>query len=313
MVTSQYGTIPWFEVAISSLSPADRQAVYAQKQAAGDTHCIIDISWNYNEAPSYSYPVPGTDLTKNLPAFRALVQEVISNNFIAMIFLAGDGESKAPNANGTYPYNDPAGWTYGHQWLMANLETIITLLQGNPNQGIPDLTPYCLFIPGFDGVMPGREPVELDNYLLAIRALLGPQGYSGLLLAAGYSHWGLGAGNYTDAAGQGLDVILNQFPVKLSDNYNQVWQIAARMLGPSYNRPTFEDDPQFDSIDPNTGLPVKDDPNPPWYLRGGTPRGPYFPIAFEYDTWRWVRNFVSLGEVQGDRAYLQQLGYVYVS
>jgi hypothetical protein len=295
--TAQYGNIPWFEVALTSLSPADRQTAYAAKKAAGDTHALMALTWNYNEAPSYTYPVPGTDMSKNLQGFKALVQEAITAGFIVMVFLGGDGESKPKNPDGTYPYNDPQGWTYGYQWLIDNLPTIISTFQkGTDNI---DLTPYVIFVPGFDGVMPGWDPAHLDNYLIYIRSLLGSNGYVGLELAAGYSHWGAGAANWTSASGQAVDVVLNEFPGPPTGD--QVWQIAPRMIGPAYNR-------QFAATQ---GQLPTDDPNPPWYLRAGTPRGPFFPVAFEYDEFRWVRGQISASAIAGERANLKSYGYSY--
>ena len=70
---------------------------------------------------------------------------------------------------------------------------------------------------------------------------------------------------------------------------------AARELGASYVRPSDQ--------------PSGDDPSPPAYLTGGTPRGPFFPVAFEYDEYRWVRGQVAAGDVQQEQAYLKALGY----
>lgn len=293
-----YGSIPWFEPAISSVSAADRQIVYKAKHAAGDTHLIVPLSWNYSGDGGYSYPVPGTDLTGKLPVFRALVQEAIDNGFYVLAFLAGDGES---NVSGGY--NDPVGWTYGYSWLMKNLGSIVKSLQ-TPT----DLTPYVIFVPGWDGVAPGwapdasnpssgtyKYPAELDNYLLQARALVGPSGYLGVELAGGYCHWGGGAGNYTSPAGLDLDFILQEFPGPPTGD--QVWQIAARELGPAYVRPPDQ--------------PSADDPSPPFYLSGATPRGPFLVTAFEYDEYRWVRGGVTAPQIQTEKTYLLAAGYPY--
>jgi hypothetical protein len=294
-----YGSIPWFEPAISSLDAANRQLVYAAKHAAGDTHLIVSLSWNYSGDGRYSYPIPGTDLSGNLPAFRALVQEIIANHFIPLVFLAGDGESRPGGG-----YNDPVGWTYGYKWLMDHLADIVGSLQ-RPT----DLTPYLVIVPGWDGVIPGwapdasnpasgiyKYPAELDNYLLKARALL-PNGYLGVELSAGYCHWGDGAANYSSSAGRQVDIILQEFPGPPTGD--QVWQIAARELGPAYVRPPDQ--------------PAGDDRSPPFYLSSGTPRGPFYPIAFEYDEYRWVRGAVTTGQVQREQTYLKSAGYSFVN
>ncbi|HEY8039878.1 MAG TPA: hypothetical protein VIF15_08805 [Polyangiaceae bacterium] len=280
-----YGAIPWFEPAITSLDAASRKLVYQAKHAAGDTHIGMAVSWAYMNDGGYSYPVPGLDLTGNLPAFRALVVEAIENGFTPVIFLAGDGESPAGGG-----YNDPNGWTYGYSWLMAHLPAIVASLQ-QPF----DLTPYCLLVPGWDGVMPGWQPSELDAYLLQARSLL-PNGYVGLELASGTCHWGGGAANYTSPSGQALDAILQEFPGPPTGD--QVWQIAARELGPAYVRPPDQ--------------PAGDDPSPPFYLPGGTPRGPWFVVAYEYDEYRWVRAQVTATQIQTERQYLATMGYGHV-
>jgi hypothetical protein len=293
----EYGSIPWFEVALTSLSASDRQLAYAAKHAAGDTHLLLSISWNYAGDGGYSYPVPGTDLTGNLPAFRALVEEAIENGFYVLVFLAGDGES-----NPSGGYNDPVGWTYGYSWLKQNLPAIVASLQ----QPV-DLTPYVIFLPGFDGVAPGgwapdasnptsttyAYPSELDDYLLQARALVGASGYLGVELEAGACDWGGGAGNYGSPAGQDLDIILQEFPGPPTGD--QVWQIAGRELGPAYVRPPDE--------------PAGDDPSPPWYLSAGTPRGPFVTVGFEYDEYRWVRGEVTAAVIATEQAYLTAAGY----
>lgn len=280
-----YGTIPWFEPAISSLDAASRQIVYQAKHAAHDSHLAIAISWAYMNDGGYSYPVGGKDLTGDLPTFRALVAEVIANGFFPVLFLAGDGES--PSGGG---YDDPNGWTYGYQWLAAHLPQIVASLQ----QPV-DLTPYCILVPGWDGVTPGWQPAQIDAYLVQARSLL-PRGYLGLEIAAGAADWGSGAGNYTSAAGQSLDLVLQEFPGPPTGD--AVWQIAARELGPAYVRPSDE--------------PAGDDPNPPFYLAGGTPRGPWYAVAYEFDEYRWVRGLVTAAQIQQERQYLGTLGYAHV-
>jgi hypothetical protein len=279
------GTIAWFEPAISSLDAASRQIVYQAKRAAGDTHLAISISWAYMNDGNYSYPVAGTDLTKDLPAFRALVAEVIENGFFPVLFLAGDGES--PSGGG---YNDPNGWTYGYAWLTAHLQQIVAVLQ-TPT----DLTPYCLLLPGWDGVTPVWKPSEIDSYLLQARSLL-PKGYLGLEIASGAADWGAGAANYTSAAGQALDAVLQEFPGPPTGD--QVWQMAARELGPAYVRPPDQ--------------PPGDDSSPPFFLVGGTPRGPWYPVAFEFDEYRWVRALVTATQISQEREYLTTMGYAHV-
>ena len=284
--TAQFGDLPWFGAALSSLSPEDRQAVYAAKHAVGDTHCIVDISWNYAE-PGQPYGtgnrVPPTDLSGNLPAFRALVLEIIRNNFIPMVFLAGDGDGDGIR------YNDPVGWTYGHLWLMNHLGAIVQMM-AQP----PDLTPYIVWSPGFDGVFYGWEPSndKIPLFGLLFRRLL-PNGYLAIEHNTGHIPLGNGPVDYEHLMTP-YDVILTEFdPVNI--HADSTWQIAARLLGPLYHRPLDQ--------------PAGDDPRPPNYLAAGTPRGRYFTSAFEVSTFVWVRGLISVEEHRNRMIYLRNLGY----
>src|SRR5258708_34855218 len=71
--TQEFDWLNWFEAALISLSQNDREAVYEAKHKAGDTHCIVSLSWNYDESPAYKYPVPGRDLTNDLDTYCDLI------------------------------------------------------------------------------------------------------------------------------------------------------------------------------------------------------------------------------------------------
>lgn len=283
--TGSYGTLPWFPATITSYSPTDRASIYSQLLSAGDSWGMATLSWNYAE-PGQPYgggnTVPPRDMTGDLAGFKAIVQEMLSAGFSkVMVMLAGDGEGAGPG------YNDPVGWTYGRDWLMANLATIIGTFQSGS-----DITGSCIFLPGFDGIMPGWDPTGLDAYLVAIRGLVGSTRCVGLELGAGYSHWGHGPADWA-GSGQNVDYVFQEFPGPPAGD--PVWQIGARHLGPNYHR------------DPTQ--PSSDDPSPPYYLGVGTPRGPFDVVAFEYETFRWVRSAVSAGDVAASRQYLANVGY----
>ena len=80
---------------------------------------------------------------------RVVLYEVIADGFFVDLTLAGDGLGIGPG------YNDPVGKTYGHGWLVNNLERIIRALQGDNTPERPDLTPYIIFRPGWDAVFYG--------------------------------------------------------------------------------------------------------------------------------------------------------------
>lgn len=289
--TDQFGDLPWFEAALSSLNATDRQAVYAVKHAAGDTHCLIDISWNYAE-PGQPYGsgnlVPPRDMTGDLSSFRDLVEEIIRAGFIPVVFLAGDGQS---NPNGGY--NDPVGWTRGYQWLYMAMGRITTI----PSEWQP-LLPYIVFVPGFDGVFYGWDPYQVAAFGSRFRTIC-PICYLAIEHNIGHIPVGGGPADYGfNGPMSTYDAILSEF-----DPYNlhqdSTWQIAGRLLGPRWRRPG--------------DMPAGDDPAPPWYLAPGTPRGPYVTVAFEYDTYFWVRNRVTTAQVGQHRQYLKSLGYQWVN
>ncbi len=77
-----------------------------------------------------------------------------------------------------------------------------------------------------------------------------------------------------------------------------MWQIAGRLLGPDYHRPAEQ--------------PAADDPAPPYYLVNSTPRGARIVVAFEFETYRWVRSQIAATQVNFERQSLANVGYQYV-
>src|SRR6266850_8107524 len=85
--TQQFGTVNWFEPWLQALNnPDDRQAVYAAKRAAGDTHCIVEFLKGgpiYNEPPFDRFVSPNYEASP--AAFRTLVEEVIQAGFTPLV------------------------------------------------------------------------------------------------------------------------------------------------------------------------------------------------------------------------------------
>lgn len=295
--TAQYGAIPAFGPETTTLDDADLTSYCQQMVAAGNTHVEIAVSWMYSE-PGYTYPVPGRDLTTDLPELhrRLVLMLGVPGVKAVLVFLAGDGRSQPKNPDGTYPYNDPQGHTYGHEWLMDNFPRI--------GAALFDLRQYLLFVPGYDGVFygwgnlpsepptPDLQPQRVIDFGNLFRHVL-PDGYLALEHDIGHIPVGEGGADYSGPL-QSYDVILSEF-----DNWpatgDPTWQIAARMLGPAYVRPSDQ--------------PSGDDPHPPFYLGPGTPRGGYFTCAYEFATYPWVRNRISAADVQKGRDYYKALGY----
>jgi hypothetical protein len=280
------------------LSAEDRAAARATHRSAGDTHITIPIAEAYKE-PGTLWPdalKQGYDYTQDLAAFRALLTEAICDGFYIDLPLAGDGMGAGPG------YNDPVGNTYGHEWLMANFERIAAQLAGDGTPAVPDLTPYILFRPGWDGVfygwgpegeVPDRQPARVKAFGELFRGTL-PDGYLALEHTPGNIPCGEGGQDFAPGGlMRNYDTILSEFGTVHEDS---CWQVVARMVHP-YHRPPDQ--------------PAGDDPNPPFYLAPGTERGRYYYVAFEPTVggvYEWCRGRCTLEQVNAVRAYLHGLG-----
>lgn len=314
-VETSRGALPWFEPALGwEAFSADHEDIYDVKYAAGDTHVNIALSSQYDE-PNQAYAgIAGKDFSNDLTALRALIMEIICagasrglpNGFLVLLAMAGDGMQP-----------DPVGMTYGFDWLMQNFERVWSALRGDTGEG-PDLTPWILPMPGYDGVVPGWQPWTCVNeYVRMARAVVGPSAPLAIELAAGYCVWSGEENDWATEDGQMFDVILQEYPYPMQPPnaipanllnaqgwkatttneqrapWDQVWQMTGRMVQP-YNRPSDQ--------------PANDDPGgAPFLLASGTPRGPFFYIKWEFDTYGWVR-WCPLAQVQAHRATLTALG-----
>lgn len=331
VVTQQFGALPWFEPALGWLALlSDRNAVYDAKAAAGDTHVNLAVSSAYNEAGQVYAAIPGRDFSQDLGDLRSLIAEAICagvsrgvpNGFRILLAMAGDGMSVNSNPQ-PGEYNDPVGMTYGYQWLVANFLRIWSTLRGDSGEG-PDLTPWIVPMPGYDGVVPAWQPFACVNqYVQMARSVVGPSAALAIELAAGYNSWSGEDNDWATADGKMFDVILSEFPYPMGPPslippdlldgrnwkpmppltneqrapFDQVWQIAGALISP-FNRPA--------------DMPENDYPGGvPYRLSGGTPRGAFYYIAFEYDTYGWVRG-LPLSTVQEHRAYLSSIGCQFI-
>lgn len=293
--TAQFGDIPaWF---YAGLSLEDRQTAREAHKAAGDTHIPISISAAYKESGTLWPDLlkQGYDFAYDLNALRAVITPIIQEGLFVDLPLAGDGQSVSPHPN-QFDYNDPVGKTYGFQWLMNEFPRIVAGLQGDGTLAKPDLTPYIIFRPGWDGVFYGWEPSQVDAFGKLFRQLL-PNGYLAIEHNTGHIPCGEGGADYQPGGlMRNYDTILSEFDDVHMDS---CWQIVARMV-PVYHRPADQ--------------PTGDDPNPPFYLAPGTPRGPYFYVAFEPTiggVYQWCRGNCSLQDVVDVRSYLKSLGVKY--
>lgn len=279
ILTRQYGWIKAFGPEIGNLADDDVISYCQQMKHYGFTHVEFDISWRYSE-PDFQYPVPGIDLSDNLVEVCRRIDLIIRQGMFIKFALAGDGLGDGVH------YNDPQGWTYGYEWITANLRRIITPLTSYLGH---DLTRFIQFVPGYDGVfygwgiageIPDRQPERVINFGKLFRSIL-TNGYLGIEHTPGKIPVGEGADNWkTGGVLDAYDTVYTEFnPFNLHED--STWQILGRLTRP-YNRPSDQ--------------PAGDDPNPDYYLREPTTRGSRFYIIYELVTYLWVRNRISIAE-----------------
>jgi hypothetical protein len=282
--TAQFGTLPWWEAALTYLSPADRAAVYAAKHAstawpAGDTHAIIAVPSGralYDE-PNQPYSAdrfPPLDWTTGgtlmIPAFNDLVKETIDNGFIPMIFLDETMDTS-----------------------FKTLPVVLNALQHSP---YGDLTPYVMILPGWDGVFYGWEPSHtvIPQWAANARSVC-PFCVLGIEHNVGHIPVGEGPSDWTPVGlMRDYDILFSEFFDGVFDD--TVWQIAGRTIRP-YIRPADQ--------------PAGDDPNPPYYMQGSKlfPNEKQPACFFEFAMYGWVRGSSSAASIVQWRQYFKNLGY----
>lgn len=297
--TVQFGWRPWFELALQCLtSENDRQAVYRQKLVAGDTHAIVEFLPGgsvYNEAGVWLQQAISPNYEADPSAFLALVVEIVQAGLTPIVVFNGD--------NG----DDP---TDGYPNALRQLPMLANLLGSYPGG---DLNRYVLYGRLWDGVFYGSTPAHIQTFGQHFRALI-PNGYLAIEHQPGRIPVGNGGSDYAPGGMMtDYDVIMSEFDGPLNAtwratwngggyNGDQIWQVAARMLGPAYVRPPEQ--------------PATDDPDGArqWYLAPGSPRGPYVPVWFETSdpgAYTWVRGDVTAAQCAAARAYGRSLGYRY--
>lgn len=295
--TSEFGAFNSFGVETSVLNDADLAQHCQDLKDQGFTHAMMCISWRYFER-DYQYPVPGRDATSptQWADIRRRIEFIVQRGLKVVFFLAGDGLSAPKNADGSYPYNDPQGWTYGYEWLMEWFPKFANYINGS-RTAERDLSKYILFFPGFDGVFygwskpetPDLQPMRVINFGRMFRQAL-PNGYLGIEHTPGNIPVGEGQENWkTNGDMDAFDVLLSEFNKNLRED--TCWQIVARFVA-IYYRPADQTTPD----------------SPTYYFIQPSSRGPRVYIRGEFKTYWWVRDQVSLDQVNEDRNYLQSMG-----
>lgn len=279
-----YGRLPWFEAAIAWVGPECRANVYAAKHAAGDTHLVIQLPFGpplYDE-PNQPYSADrfgALDWTAHDtaidPQLSQLVADVIHAGFVPELVLGGDGPSNS-----------------GHAF--TELPLVLAALRAYS----PDLSLYTILNPGWDSVFYGWTPQQIADFGRLFRRLA-PDGFLAIEHNIGHIPLGGGPADWSRSGPMSTyDLVLSEFSQPDAPNNDSLWQVAGRLLGPAYRRPADQ--------------PAGDDPTPPWYLRSGTPRGPYFVCAFEWvGEYSFVRGKQTSAQQQQFRQYLRALGFAF--
>ncbi len=284
--TDQFGSLNWFEPAISWLSPSDRQKIYACKKAVGDTHLVLGLpaGWPlYNEtgndfSPDRFGPLDWTSgETKADGRLADLIIEVRQAGLIPVFISDETNEA-------------------------ASLKLVLLALDALQHSLYGDITNQVgAYLPGWDGVFYGwPDPHSIPLWATQVRAVC-PDCRLGLEFNPGHIPLGSGPQDYTVSGGNNgsmadYDLILGEVDGWLTNGTTfgiGNWQVLKRMLGPSYI-----DDPGTDPGDAPW----------PFYLQGGSPRGPYQFCVFEYDEYGWVRHRNSAAGIAAERAYLRARG-----
>lgn len=272
--TGQFGTQPWFETAYQCLTnPVDRKSVRDQKKTAGDTAVILEFTTN----AGIIYPEPNVWLNQcftpsgeqNPNWFKNLVYEILYDGMVPVIVFDGD--------NGDSPVD-------GYPNALRQLPILVNLLS--------DVNDKVLYARFWDGVFYGSSPENILNFGVSFRNLL-PQGNLAIEFNPGHIPVGNGPSDYQPGGIMTYyDVIAGEFefPDFAQDS---TWQVVGRLV-PNYVHPPDQ--------------PVNDDPNPPYYLGTGNPRGQYYFWAFEIGEYQWCRNQVSYSDLKKTGTYFRNMG-----
>lgn len=292
--SQEFGDFPAFGPETTTLNDTDLDSYVDQCLAAGFTHLEIAVSWQYVE-PGYAYPVPGRDYSQNLPELRRRIERMVSRGAGrvkgVLLACAGDGEGAGPG------YNDGQGWTYGREWLMNNFPRIWAGMKGGP--GERDMTPWIIPTPGYDGC--DAYGWENGDHVRAwwsfCRNVIGPTAVQAFEWSAGHMHLGDGAPCWETPEAAAVDVWLQEFSPGPGMSNATVWQVTPRLIGPLYHKPADQPDDA-------------DKPNPPCYPCGrSTPRGAWSFVAYEFNTYGWVRHALTAAQNEADRQYLVGCGW----
>lgn len=279
VTTAQFGVLPWWDAALPWLNADDRQAVYAAKHASGDRHQIIELPCGpplYDEEDGLNAYAP----SKGFGALDWMHGNTAVDDRLPRLVEEVIGAGFVPELvlGGD---DGQAGYHIAVQQLPLVCNALTSFKKS------------MLLRSGWDGVFYGYTPEQVQDFGARFRALW-PDGYLSFEMSEGKIPLGEGPSDWTPTGRmKDFDVLHVEFN---PDNLHQdsTWQISGRLLQ-HYHRPSDQ--------------PAGDDPNPPWYLKDGSPRGPVTPVGFEWLTYRWVRRRVSASEYSEWQTYLMNMGW----
>jgi hypothetical protein len=214
--------LPIFEPFINQLILTDINRAndwVARLKDNGSTHITTDITGDYNAYIPFlngRYPIPGGDYTKNLDAFKRILDYLIGAELIPIVKSGADGQGYDPN-----------GLTYGWQWGIENLPAIYAQLKNYHDQ--------CLWSTSYDGGFADWSPDQLLQFLKMMRGSFGPENcidaeFSGPG-SISYIHLGNGAADWTPDKLGDLDCFSLELQVYPEDPEGLI-QVAQRLLQP---------------------------------------------------------------------------------
>lgn len=221
--------LPIFDPAILGLSAGQRADWYARKHSAGVTHIAI-CAWLFGppyRSAGFTYDVPTWDFRSNPSGYLALLDEMVANGFVPIIFLS-NGQFPAPGQNPAAEYTS----------LRATADFIAYL-----RSTTFDFGPCCLWTEAWE---PGWTSPQFAAMFNMMRIML-PDQLLALHTIAGYIHNGAGAADWsTTGCWREVDVLLAQFHNTVppldpnQDWYTGLIELCDRILPPGHSMPAAE-------------------------------------------------------------------------
>lgn len=272
------GPLPWFTAALPAMNAAgELNNTLGQIKLAGDTHCQVDLKFNYGEdGQPWGTPqlVPDCDLSGDMTTYRRIFDKVVNVGLIPIAVLPAEGQ-------------------IGIQWLNDNLVSWVAAMRIGY-----DRLKYCLIQLGYDGTWPYSWSVQqVKDVLTFVRSVIGQDACLGMMFGNGPAGnpylFVEDEGDYSKPWMQCLDVIM------VTTNPDQALcpalvNTAQYMLGPAL-KPQGACTPQWQG---------------PYLLSPGTPRGPYGWCWREWREYQFVRD-PSLSEaIRAQQAQMESLGII---